>query len=214
MFIKVLRDFARPHWLEIILLLKRSQGLPVAELAKEMHMSYMGVKQHCVEMERLGYLDTWRQPSKMGRPQKLYRLTDKVMTLFPDAGTELSLDLLDAVQETYGRNAPDKLLVRYFTRKTEGYGKRLKGTTLAEKAASLAKMRFTEGYLSHCFYDDERGLEIIEHHSLTAEIEEKHPTLARIEESMFDKLLTAEVEREVVEASGLKEYRFKLKARG
>ena len=81
-FFKLLRDIARPQWLDIMRHLKRSSGLSVNELAGKLGMSYMGVKQHCVELEKRGYLDTWRRPKAIGRPEKVYRLTEKADPLF------------------------------------------------------------------------------------------------------------------------------------
>ena len=69
MFLKVMRDFSRPHWVDIVQAIKGSAGLSVAELSKILKMSYMGVKQHCVDLEKKGYLTTWRRPKKMGRPK-------------------------------------------------------------------------------------------------------------------------------------------------
>ena len=77
MFSQVINDVAKPQWLEIIKNLKRSTGMSVNELAAALGMSYMGVKQHCVELQKKGYLDTWRRPKEVGRPEKVYRLTEK-----------------------------------------------------------------------------------------------------------------------------------------
>lgn len=77
MFFKAFRDVARPHWYEIITTLKCSTGMSVGELSKELKMSYMGIKQHCIELHKRGYLDTWRRPGSKGRPEMEYRLTDK-----------------------------------------------------------------------------------------------------------------------------------------
>jgi len=209
-FLSQIRDFSRPHWMDIVFLLKRTQGMPVAELAREMEMSYMGVKQHCVEMERLGYLDTWRHPSKMGRPQKFYRLTDKAQGLFPDVGKELSLDLLELVGTTYGSTAPEKLLLGYFAKKKEGYAKRVRGETAAEKAASLAKLRSEEGYLSQCLYDSKGGLRIVEYHSPLRHLAEAYPGVYVMEVQMFGELIGDRVTRTVEEASGLHEYLFRV----
>ena len=51
MFSQALRDIARPTYAEILEALKRSDGMAVSELAKQLQMSYMGVKQHCVNLE-------------------------------------------------------------------------------------------------------------------------------------------------------------------
>lgn len=68
----LLREIVHAPVLEIILLLKRSTGMSVNELCREMKMSYMGVKQHCVELEKKRLLDTWRRPKPAGRPEKVY----------------------------------------------------------------------------------------------------------------------------------------------
>ena len=67
------RDWPDTQRLEIVNALKRSRGLSVNELVDRMRMSYMGIKQHCLTLQRDGYLDTWRRPQKMGRPEMVYR---------------------------------------------------------------------------------------------------------------------------------------------
>ena len=70
MSLALLRDLSRPKLLDIVMLLKRSPGLSVNEMSGALCMSYMGVKQNCVQLEKLGYLDTWLRPKKAGgRPE-------------------------------------------------------------------------------------------------------------------------------------------------
>ena len=98
MFLRIARDIAKPQTFAILDLLKRSTGLPVKDLAKAMKMSYMGVKQHCMELEKKGLLDTWRRPGEVGRPEKLYRLTTKAAAFYPEAGNEMTLEILHSIQ--------------------------------------------------------------------------------------------------------------------
>ena len=91
--------------------IKRSEGKTVSQLAKELEMSYMGIKQNCVNLEKMGYLKTWRVPRKdKGRPEKLYQLTAQCDVLFPQAGVGLTLDVMESVRQLYGETAPEKLL--------------------------------------------------------------------------------------------------------
>ena len=66
---QLLSEIGRTQRLEILNTLKRTKGLSVNQLVAKMKMSYMGIKQHCLTLERDGYLDTWRRPQKMGRPK-------------------------------------------------------------------------------------------------------------------------------------------------
>lgn len=207
---KILQEFGRPQWIAILSALKRSTGLSVSELAEQLGMSYMGVKQHCVELKSRGYLDTWRRPKPVGRPEMVYRLTRKADPLFPQAGNDVSLEVLRTVSQIYGPNAPDRLLFGYFSRKTELYSKRVRGKTVAERAVSLAKLRNAEGYISECVYDARQGLRVMEYHSLLTELIEEFPNMAKMEAQMFEKLLGASVERTEERASGLKRTVFKV----
>ena len=199
----VLQDISRPQWYDIIRHLKQSQGMVVGELCEKLDMSYMGVKQHCVALEKLGYLDTWRRPKKVGRPEKVYRLTAKANPIFPEGGSELSLGLLEGVANVYGPSAPEKLLFNFFQRKKEDYARKVKGDSVAEKATALAKVRFAEGYLSECTYSRGDGLQICEYHHPYWKIIEAYPAVKRMEESVFSDLLGASVRREEETASGL-----------
>ncbi|HEY2125484.1 MAG TPA: winged helix-turn-helix transcriptional regulator, partial [Chthoniobacterales bacterium] len=107
---RILAEIGRTQRLEILNSLKRSKGMSVNELVRKMKMSYMGIKQHCVTLERDGYIDTWRRPQKMGRPEMVYRLTRRTHDLFQVDSNAFTLELLQAVHETYGPNAAEKLL--------------------------------------------------------------------------------------------------------
>ena len=104
---RLISEIGRTQRLEIINSLKRTRGMSVNELVEKMKMSYMGIKQHCLTLQRDGYLDTWRRPQKMGRPEMVYRLTRRSHDLFQADSHQLTLDLLKAAQEIYGPNAPE-----------------------------------------------------------------------------------------------------------
>lgn len=203
MFLRIARDIAKPQSFAILDLLKRSTGLPVKDLAKALKMSYMGVKQHCVELEKKGLLDTWRRSGDMGRPEKLYRLTAKAASFYPEAGNEMTLEILQAIQQIYGPSAPDKLLFNHFARKTEAYLKKVKGRSISERATSFAKLRNAEGYCTDLEYDPQEGFRIVEFHHPMKEIAAAFPSIRQMETQMIQKILMTEVQRLEERASGL-----------
>ncbi len=208
MFLKVARDIARPQTFAILDLLKRSTGMPVKDIAKALKMSYMGIKQHCVAMEKKGLLDTWRRPKETGRPEKLYRLTPKAGAFYPEVGNELTADLLQSIQQLYGPTAPDKLLFNYFSRKADNYLKKVKGKSVAERATAFARLRDQEGHCAEVEYDHQMGFRIVEYHSPLKEIAQAYPSVRRMEATMFARILGVEVQRTEERASGLTKYVF------
>jgi len=189
--------------LKILNELKRSQGLPVGDLADRLKMSYMGIKEQCEHLEKAGLLDTWRQPQTRGRPFKLYRLTQRAHDLFPTTSNAVTLDLLEASQKLYGPTSSEKLLLLVFQKMTAGYESRLRGDTLPERIKCLARLRDHDGYMSECEPVDESRLRILEHHSPILDILRAYPITAKLEAEMFQRLLGTPVRREESNASGL-----------
>jgi predicted ArsR family transcriptional regulator len=194
-------ELGRSQRLRIIHMLKKTQGLAIGELASRLDLSYMGVKQHCEELERQGFLDTRRRPKPIGRPEIVYRLTPKASSFFPAAANPATIKILQAARQLYGPNAPEKLLVALFREKTKGYAEQLKEGDLKTLATRLAKIRNEEGCLSE-FVDGPQRL-ILEYHSSIMDLIEVFPLVRRLEKEMFEKLLQTHVERHEERASGL-----------
>jgi predicted ArsR family transcriptional regulator len=211
-YLKILRRLAKPHWFDIMELIKCSDGLSVGDLAEGLGMSYMGVKKHCLAMHKLGWLDTWRSPKTLGRPEKLYRLTEKVAPLFPPIGNEVCLAILAAAAQLES-NAAEKLLLAFFRGQTEKLAATVTGDSVQERAECLATARMAAGYYSRCEWSEAEGLRIEEFHQPLQPLFEKYPTLERMEVQMFERLLGARVERSVSRAGGLKRYRFDISPR-
>ena len=204
---RLLAEIGRTQRLEIVNALKRSRGLSVNELVDRMRMSYMGIKQHCLTLQRDGYLDTWRRPQRMGRPEMVYRLTRRAHDLFQADSNRFTLELLESVQQMYGSNAPEKLLYNLFEKKTASVREKIKGATVGERAKSLARIRDLEGYMSQ-FVTDDGGPQILECHTPLQNILDKYPIIGRFEQEMFEQVLGTRVRRQETRNSGLYECAF------
>ncbi len=208
MFLKTVRAIAKPQVVAILDVVKRSTGMSVSEISKALNMSYMGIKQHCVDLEKKGLLDTWRRPKDIGRPEKTYRLTDKAQSLFPQVGIELTLDILQTIGQLYGPTAPEKLLFNYFSKKVDEYLKKIPAGSTPERAAAFVRLREMEGYCSQIEVDTRFGFRIVEFHNPLAELMEKYPSVHRMEEAMISKILGSPLVRSEEHASGLSKYSF------
>jgi predicted ArsR family transcriptional regulator len=206
---RLLAEIGRTQRLEILNSLKRTQGMSVNQLVTKMKMSYMGIKQHCLTLQRDGYLDTWRRPQKMGRPEMVYRLTRRTHDLFPTDSNSVTLELLKSIQEIYGPNGPEKLLYNVFERKGATLKAKAKGETVAERAKWLAKVRDGEGYMAQFITEEkEGGPQILECHSPILNLLDRYTIVGRLEQDMFAAVLGTRVRREETRNSGLYECAF------
>ena len=206
---KLLSEIGRTQRLEILNTLKRTKGLSVNQLVVKMKMSYMGIKQHCLTLERDGYLDTWRRPQKMGRPEMVYRLTRRTHDLFPSESNQFTLELLQSIKEIHGPNGPEKLLFNVFERKATVLKAKVRGETVAERAKALARVRENEGFMSQFIIDEsEGGPQILECHTPLLNLLDQYPIIGRLEGDLFEAVLGTRVRREESRTSGLYECAF------
>ena len=205
---RLLAEIGRTQRLEILNSLKRTKGMSVNELVEKMGMSYMSIKQHCLTLQRDGYLDTWRRPQKMGRPEMVYRLTRRSHDLFPADSNQFTLELLKSVRDIYGANGPEKLLYSVFEKRTAELKAKVKGDTAVERAKWLAKVRDSEGYMAEFRPAEKDGPQILECHSPIFNLLEKYPIIGRLEHEMFEAVLGTSVRRDETRTSGLYECAF------
>jgi predicted ArsR family transcriptional regulator len=192
---RLLSQIGRSQRLAVLNLIKRApEGLSVRALAGRLDMSYMGVKQICLDLQRNGYLEIFRRNRGVGRPELIHRLTSKAGDLFPQADNELALSLLEQARKLYGAGAPEKILFLHFQEKTKSYAGKLRGDTPAERAKWLGRLRDNEGYMAEC--ESEPALRLIERHHPMQSLFRALPQAAEMERAMFQKLLGAAVRRE------------------
>jgi predicted ArsR family transcriptional regulator len=203
---KLLHAVAQNTRFRLVNLLKRTQGLTVQELADQLDMSYMGVKESCQDLERRGLVDARREPKPegtTGRPRLVYRLTPRAHELFPVASNPLTLELLEAARKLHGENAPEKLLMLAWQQKASLFAERISGATLLERAEALARARDADGHMTIFEEDREGGGWIREHHCPFLDVLRAYPSVAKLECDLFRKVLGCAVSREEVQAGGL-----------
>ena len=175
----------------------------MSDLAERIGMSYMGTKGICLDLEKRGLLDTWRQPQKIGRPLLVYRLTQRAHDLFPTASNDLTIELLEAARKLFGAAAPEKLLLVVFQQKTENYLAKLRPGSLQERATWLARLRDHDGHMAECITEENGAVKIVEHHSPVLDVLQAFPLVARLETEMFQKILGVTVIRVETVVSGV-----------
>lgn len=202
---KLLKKASKNPKLLILTEIKRSQGLSVSELCDRIGLSYMGVKQHCIALEKEGYLDTWRRPKGMGRPEKAYRLTVPAQEFFPTEYSSLTVNILESVAEVYGPGAPEKILHNIYQSEAERMSQAVNGMdSLEERAREVAEMRDQAGYMCEYYLDQESGKHLlIEYNSPILICMDKFPILRDLERQMLEKVLRCKVDRDEERISGL-----------
>ncbi|HSP43731.1 MAG TPA: hypothetical protein VLO11_12725 [Luteolibacter sp.] len=193
----VFQDLLKPQWRLVIETLKRHGGMPVSELARLTESNYMTVKTHCDQLAEAGYLTLTRLPrTQVGRPEFFYSLSAKADALFPEAGADFTIGLLDSLCQMQGENAADKLLFQYFHTLAARMEKPLDALKTPEaRARKLAKLRVAAGHACVFEHDSGQPGRLVEWHNPLGRILEKYPHAVGFEQRMIEQLLGTRVVR-------------------
>jgi predicted ArsR family transcriptional regulator len=153
---------------EILTLLKRTGGRSVGELASDLGLADISVRQQLVRLERDGLLKSERAAGQNGRPHYVYRLTAKAhAAAFPrrtDRLIELLVREIGALhgQELLGLSEADKkslVLMRVAQRLASEYAPLLKEWSVSERVAFVTEVMHADGGLAE-WERTARGYEI------------------------------------------------------
>jgi predicted ArsR family transcriptional regulator len=149
----------------IVKLLKTEGAMGAVQLAARLHLTAMAVRQHLYELQREKLVSAEERPVPLGRPAKYWQLTPDAARLFPDAYAELSVDLIDALQDAFGDAGVNRVLESRLARQRSNYRSRMpRSGSLKEKVRALALIRTEEGYMAEVKPGPKGSFLFIENH--------------------------------------------------
>ena len=180
---------------QILELLKRKGEMTAGQLAREIGITSMGVRQHLSGLERDDLVETRVVRQDRGRPAHYFVLTDAAEHLFPIRYGQLAVELLEQIAETDGPEKVDSLFALRTERLETEYKQRMAGQHLAEQVRVLAEIRDREGYMAESHLDGDEYI-LVEHHCPIYEIARRFPKVCQFEQELFERTLDAGVRRD------------------
>jgi predicted ArsR family transcriptional regulator len=149
----------------IVKLLKADGPIESAQLAERLGLTAMAVRHHLYALQREGLVTHEERPVPVGRPAKFWQLTREADRLFPEAYAELSVALIDAMQDTFGAEGLNRVLVSRCARQQSDYAKRIRpADPLERKLRELARVRTEEGYMAEVRAERGGSYLLVENH--------------------------------------------------
>lgn len=149
----------------IIKILKTQGALDSAQIANQLNLTAMAVRQHLYALKTEGHVEAEERPVPIGRPAKHWRLTRDADQFFPEAYAELNVSLIDALRDTFGEDGLEKVLGSRCARQRAEYAKRISPTdSLDKKLKELARIRSEEGYMAEVKKDKNGSYLLLENH--------------------------------------------------
>ncbi|GET44422.1 helix-turn-helix transcriptional regulator [Microseira wollei] len=185
---------------QILYLLKTRGDKSAIALAEELHLSPMAVRQHLQALQSEGLVSYREEKRPLGRPVKLWRLTDRAAAIFPDSHADLMVDLLQSVEAVFGAPGLEKLIAERSQRQIQAYTEKISDAEdWRSRVYAIARLRTREGYMAEAIELPERGMLLIENHCPIRAAAASCGLLCKAELEVFKTLLGATVKIERVE---------------
>ena len=132
----------------ILMLLKEKGELTADELADLLGISAVAVRRHLTKLESDQLVSYQEVQRGMGRPSFVYRLGEAAGSFFPRRYEELAVNVLETIQELYGREAIDAIFQMRTNHLIDSYRRKINGKTLDIRLDQLTRLRAADGYMS------------------------------------------------------------------
>jgi predicted ArsR family transcriptional regulator len=182
---------------KILFLLKSHGPQSAAELGEQVQMTSMGARQHLMTLEADGWVSFNDEARGRGRPVRLWHLTEQAWQRFPDSHSELTLQLIDNIQQLFGEVGMERLIAQREQQQLTRYQAELTQPALADRLAALTAQRTREGYMADFRQEEDGSWLLWESHCPICAAARACRGFCRSELEMFRRLLApAGVERE------------------
>ena len=150
----------------ILLQLKTKGPQPAAQIAKRLGVTAMAVRQQLYTLHDGGLVTYEDQRRKVGRPARIWRITEKAQARFPDSHAELTVEMLAMIRAIFGERGIDRLMTERTRLQTKAYAERLRaaGKSLEARVHALAKIRAEQGYMAEAARQRDGSFLLIENH--------------------------------------------------
>lgn len=170
-----------------------------ATLAAACAITPMGAHKQLQALAAQGLVTFHDEPQGIGRPRRIWALTDAGHARFPDRHGDLAVQLLRHAAERLDPAALDTLIAAREAEAEALYRRRLAGcAALGERVQALADVRSEEGYMARALpADDGAGWLLVEDHCPICAAATQCQGFCRSELALFQRCLgpEAEVER-------------------
>ncbi|CAM3562360.1 hypothetical protein VA7868_00052 [Vibrio aerogenes CECT 7868] len=174
---------------KILHTIKREGALTAKQLAAKFEMTAMGARLHLQSLESDGLLHSYDVKVKVGRPTRHWALTDAGHNYFADRHSELTVQIIEAVEHIYGSEGIHQIAQRRGITMLEHYQQVLaQHNSLEEKLRELVRLRDQEGHMAE-LEKTEKGFTLTENHCPICKAALQCPSFCESELNVFNTLL-------------------------
>jgi predicted ArsR family transcriptional regulator len=175
-----------PNRQTILRLLKQHGPSDSETLAGQLDISAMAVRQHLYALRTQTLVTYQEEQRPIGRPVKMWCLTPAAESHFPDAHAGLTVNLLNAAEQTFGEEGVQRLVTRCAKQQIADYRSRIPARSpLQARLEALISIRNEEGFMAEVQRQRDGSFLLIENHCPISAAANVCPKLCEAEMEVF-----------------------------
>ena len=176
---------------QAILRLLKQQGPSDSEtLAAQLDISAMAVRQHLYALQTQRLVTYEEEQRPIGRPAKMWGLTPAAESHFPNAHAGLTVNLLNAAEQTFGPEGVQRLVNLSAKQQIADYRSHIPArSSLRARLEALVSIRNEEGFMAEVQRQPDGSFLLIENHCPISAAAKVCPRLCDAEMEVFHAIL-------------------------
>lgn len=170
------------------------QRCTINELAEAVEINPISVRHHITRLQAEGLVDSEEERHGVGRPRRLYFLTQEGMELFPTRYLRLTMRLLETLKD----NLPPEVVEKIFSQMAEDLAAKHKAgieeLTVEERLDLIKRLLTQEGFTVDW---EQRGNEFLIHEANCPyyRVGQTHPEVCSVDQVLISTVLSVPPER-------------------
>lgn len=172
------------------------QRCTINELAEAVGINPISVRHHVTKLEAEGFVTSEEERHGVGRPRRVYFLTEDGMEQFPTRYLRLTVRLLEQLKETFPGPMVDTLFAQVANDLVQDYTSdlNLDGVPMEERLDIVQDLLKGEGFTMEWDLQDD-GYHIREVNCPYYHVGQNHPEVCAVDQTLISSMLDVPVEK-------------------
>lgn len=187
-------DQAKSTRQRVLQTLLSRQRCTINELAEAVDINPISVRHHIARLEAEGLVASEEERHGVGRPRRLYFLTEKGLERFPSRYLRLTLRLLEQLKDTMPKPMVSRLFEQMAADVVADYENQVKGMSMEERLNLVAQLLQNEGFVVEW---ERKGNEyhIREISCPYYRVGQSHPEVCTVDQTLISTMLSLPAEK-------------------
>lgn len=173
----------------LLTVLKRANESSMKDIMEHFELSEIAIRRHLQDLIRNRLVEERSIKQEVGRPYKVYRLTDKGRVIFPNKYKELPVELLQDLEELHGEAIVSDLLEKRKQREESRFLARIKSDDFDQRINQLVRFQEENGYMVE-LNEIKNGYEIVNYNCPIDNIASSYLQLCTHEKELYETIFS------------------------